>query len=69
MSKIVKTLLSAAAMVLLFAPPAGAASTRLTPVGPGYGVHDFTLTAQDEDHWYSSGLDIPCSCIKNSDLK
>jgi hypothetical protein len=57
MNNIKKTIL-AAGISLLFALPAWATSGRLTPVDPGYDVHDFTLTAQDQNHWYSSGLDV-----------
>lgn len=44
--------------VLMFALPSWATSTRVQSVDPGYDVQDFTLDAQDENHWYSAGLDV-----------
>ena len=46
------------AAILLIAANSWATSTMLTPVDTDYDVHDFTLDAQDADHWYSSGLDV-----------
>jgi len=43
---------------LLSAFPSWAVSTRVESVHPGYDVHDFDRTAQDANHWYSSGLDV-----------
>ena len=44
--------------VLMFALPAWATSGRVQSVDPNYDVQDFTLDGQDEDHWYSAGLDV-----------
>ncbi|OEU49732.1 MAG: hypothetical protein BA871_05730 [Desulfuromonadales bacterium C00003096] len=45
-------------VVLFFSLPSWATSTRVESVHSGYDVHDFTLTTQDANHWYSSGLDV-----------
>jgi hypothetical protein len=57
MNKAIKTFMVVSAVVL-FALPAWATSSRISPVDSDYGVHDFTLTTQHADHFYSSGLDI-----------
>jgi hypothetical protein len=44
--------------VLMFALPSWATSSRVQSVDPNYDVQDFTLDAQDEDHWYSAGMDV-----------